>query len=383
MHNATASRTKAYAPIAIDAASSADALTRRERYFFDLYRVLEATALAALCLSAAGERFASMVSPTMGRIGALVYLTGALALFAIGRHARGDARLLVLLGLLLDVLAAVTAIFAISGFDAQIAALLLVNVSCGAILLPARAAFLFSGIAAAAVICAFGFSGRAVDAWMEGSLFALGYLAATVLGQIMRRYVTETSEIAEQREIDLENLTQLNDLIIRRMGTGVIVVDANNHIHRINESAWQLLGNPSPTRTDLSDVAPELSRRIYQWRNARRSDSMPVSLAEGMPEVIPRFAGLAQGDVGRVLIFLDDTSLLSRQAEQLTLSSLGRLSASVAHEVRNPLAAISHSAQLLAESTALPEADQRLLDIIRSQCTRMNSIVENILQLSR
>jgi two-component system sensor histidine kinase PilS (NtrC family) len=167
------------------------------------------------------------------------------------------------------------------------------------------------------------------------------------------------------------------------MRTGVIVVDSGNRIHRINESAWHLLGNPSHARRDLGDVAPELSRRLYQWRHSKKADAMPVSLAPGMPEVIPRFASLAQGDPGTALIFLDDTTLLSRQAEQLTLSSLGRLSASVAHEVRNPLAAISYSAQLLSESEALPETDQRLVDIIRMQCTRMNAIVENILQLSR
>ena len=372
------------ADVSIDAYRSADALTRRERYFFDLYRVLEATALAALVLSTAGERLVSLVSAPQARVGALVYLTGALALFAAGRFVQGDARGLVLLGLLLDVLAAVTAILAITGFDAQIASLLLVNVICGSILLPGRIAAAFTGIAAVSVAGAIGLAApRVAEAWTAGAMFALGYIAVAVLGQIMRRYVTESSEIAERREIDFENLTQLNDLIIRRMRTGVIVVDASNRIHRINESAWQLLGNPSPARRELGDVAPELSRRLYQWRNARKSDAMPVSLAPGMPEVIPRFAALAQGDPGTALIFLDDTSLLSRQAEQLTLSSLGRLSASVAHEVRNPLAAISYSAQLLSESEDLPETDQRLVDIIRLQCTRMNAIVENILQLSR
>ncbi len=365
------------------ATRSADALMRRERYFFDLYRGLEATALAALCLSEAGERIAVLVSPTHARVGALVYLIGALSLFAFGRFARGDGRLLVLLGLLLDTIAAVTAIFATNGFDQQIAAMLLVNVTCGALLLPPRVAFFFAAIASASVVSAFGLATRTPETWTEGLLFALGYVAATVLGQLMRRYVAETSELAEQRESALANLTQLNDLIIRRMRTGVIVVDETNVIRRINESAWHLLGNPPPSRTVLADAAPELSRRLFQWRQNRKHDSLPVSLAEGMPEVIPRFANLAQGDEGTVLIFLDDISLLSRQAEQLTLSSLGRLSASVAHEVRNPLAAISYSAQLLSESEELPEPDKRLVDIIRAQCTRMNAIVENILQISR
>jgi two-component system sensor histidine kinase PilS (NtrC family) len=167
------------------------------------------------------------------------------------------------------------------------------------------------------------------------------------------------------------------------MRTGVIVVDGANLIQQVNEAAWHLLGNPAASRRELGDVAPELSRRLYHWRTHGKTDTVPVALAPGMPEVIPRFVRLGADDGEDVVIFLDDISLLSRQAEQLTLSSLGRLAASVAHEVRNPLAAISYSAQLLGEATEIPEADQRLVDIIRAQCTRMNAIVENILQLSR
>ncbi|HET9483807.1 MAG TPA: ATP-binding protein [Xanthomonadales bacterium] len=366
-----------------DTALSAEALTRRERYFFDFYRVLEAVALAALCVSPAGDRIVTLVSPLAARAGAFFYLGGALALFAFGRLQRGDARGLVLLGLLLDVLAAITAIVTISGFDQQIAALLLVNVSCGALLLPLRTVVLFIAIACIAVVGAFGLGTGTVEGWSQGILFSLAYASVASLCQLLRSHVAETRLLAERREIDLATLTNLNDLIIRRMRTGVIVVDAANTIHRINESAWQLLGNPSPTITDLGQIAPDLSRRLYHWRSVRKSDSMPVSLAAGMPEVIPRFAELQQGDERNVLIFLDDISVLSRRAEQLTLSSLGRLSASVAHEVRNPLAAISYSAQLLSESEGISEPDQRLIDIIRSQCTRMNAIVENILQLSR
>ena len=65
------------------------------------------------------------------------------------------------------------------------------------------------------------------------------------------------------------------------------------------------------------------------------------------------------------------------------MSSLGRLSASIAHEIRNPLAAISYSAQLLAESEELSDADKRMVEIINNHCSRVNEIVENILQLSR
>jgi len=167
------------------------------------------------------------------------------------------------------------------------------------------------------------------------------------------------------------------------MKTGVLVVDDANRVHRWNESAWALMGNPKPGQRDLGSVAPELSRRLYHWRSTGKIDGMAVALAEGVPEIIPRFTKLASNDDKHVLIFLDDTSLLSRRAEELTLSSLGRLSASIAHEVRNPLAAISYSAQLLAESEDLTDADKRMVEIINNHCSRVNEIVENILQLSR
>jgi len=159
-------------------------------------------------------------------------------------------------------------------------------------------------------------------------------------------------------------------------------VDSGNRIRRINESAWHLLGSPSPERRELNEVAPELAHRIQRWRREHRLEPQPLSLAAGQPEVVPRFVRLG-ADADNVIVFLDDISLLSRQAERMTLSSLGRLSSSIAHEIRNPLAAISYSAQLLSESQEIDDADQRLVEIIRNQCSRMNSMVENILQLAR
>jgi two-component system sensor histidine kinase PilS (NtrC family) len=114
----------------------------------------------------------------------------------------------------------------------------------------------------------------------------------------------------------------------------------------------------------------------------QKVDTTPLTLAPETPGVIPRFTALG-GVHDLTLIFLDDTSLLSRRAEELTLTTLGRLSASVAHEIRNPLAAISHAGQLLRESRIEPETDHRLVEIINSQCQRMDGIVQNVLGLAR
>ncbi len=361
-----------------------DAVTRRELYFFDLYRIFEAVLLVGFCFSPLADRMIELVTPLTAQVAALAYLLGALGLFAQGRRARGDRRRLVYLGLMLDLLAAGVALNAVNGLDSGIAALVLVTVSCAALLLPPRGAYGVALVAAATVLAAFGLQvGANSGYWTEGALFGASYLAVTALLQLLRRQVTETERLVQQQESDLASLTQLNDLIIRRMRTGVIVVDAGNQIHQVNEAAWHLMGNPSPQRRDLGDVAPEVSRRLYHWRTFGKADAAPVALAEGMSEVIPRFVRLGAGNEDNVIVFLDDISLLSRQAEQMTLSSLGRLSASIAHEIRNPLAAISYSAQLLGESESIAEADQRLIDIVRAQCQRVNSIVENILQLSR
>src|SRR5688572_33178106 len=87
-------------------------------------------------------------------------------------------------------------------------------------------------------------------------------------------------------------------------------------------------------------------------------------LAEDGVEVLPRFVALSLTDTV-LLIFLEDSRIYSSRAEELTLATLGRLSASIAHEIRNPLAAISYSAQLLEESQSLPDTDRRLLEIIQ------------------
>ncbi|MEW8525719.1 MAG: ATP-binding protein, partial [Candidatus Thiodiazotropha endolucinida] len=84
-----------------------------------------------------------------------------------------------------------------------------------------------------------------------------------------------------------------------------------------------------------------------------------------------------------MLIFLEDTSQITREAQQMKLASLGRLTASIAHEIRNPLGAISHASQLFDESPNLNPADQRLTEIIKTNTARVNQVIENVLQLSR
>jgi len=362
-------------------------ITRRELYFFNLYRLLEAVVYLALVFSPMAVNWITISHPDLGISVALTYCAIAIILLISTDRMRRRLSASIGLALTLDTLAASLVLLSISGGHSSIPMMLMVNVGVGALLLPFRQSLLLAALAAIGVIAPPLFNyfvGTTADrSILEASLFGFAYLAVAALCAHLGRQMRETEALAEQRGLDLLNLEQVNDLIIRRMKTGVLLVDDANHILRINESAWHLIGNPSPNQRDLGQVAPELSRRLYHWRHSGRIDQNPVALAADVPEVIPRFSRMAPNDDTHILIFLDDTSLLSRRAEEMTLASLGRLSASIAHEIRNPLAAIRYSAQLLAESEDMNEEDRRLVDIVNNHCTRANEVIENILQLSR
>ena len=119
-------------------------------------------------------------------------------------------------------------------------------------------------------------------------MFGVSYLATAMLTNLLGRQLRESEVLAEQRGAEVDNLARVNEMIIRRMRTGLLAVDSENTIRLFNESAWYLLGNPSPERRRLVDVAPELSRRLWLWRQQQRADTTPLALAPDTPAVIPK-----------------------------------------------------------------------------------------------
>ncbi|WP_153242665.1 sensor histidine kinase [Frateuria defendens] len=353
--------------------------------FLNYFRIAEALAYAVLAFGPPGLEWTRQSEPLAYGV-AVLYLLCALGLLLATRRLIRHATLAVSGMLVLDIVVAVLASTTMHDARIGIAMMLAVTLSAGALLLPLRLSCFFAALATLGMLGHTLLGSRRGDTsaeLLESALFGLAYFAVVTLCHVLGRQLRASEALAEQRSIDLANLAQVNELIIRRMKTGVLLVDDANRIHQINESAWMLLGNPSAEQRDLGRLAPELSRRLYHWMTSGKLDETATQLADGVPEVVPRFTRLAPNDDSLVLIFLDDTSLLSRRAEELTLSSLGRLSASIAHEIRNPLAAIRYSAQLLAESHELSPTDQRMVEIINNHCGRLNEIIENILQLSR
>lgn len=221
-------------------------------------------------------------------------------------------------------------------------------------------------------------------AYTQAGLLGIAFFATALLSFVLATRVRESERLAWQRGVDLANLEQLNDYIVRNMQAGIVAVDAARRVRLLNEAAAFMLGLKGDTHgRSLGQISGALDRAILDWLEEETREAQPFKAAEDAPLLLPRFARLGRAADAGVVIFLEDAGAISQRLQQVKLASLGRLTASIAHEIRNPLGAISHAAQLLNESEAIPASDQRLTEIIRNHSRRMNNIIENVLQLSR
>jgi two-component system sensor histidine kinase PilS (NtrC family) len=190
-----------------------------------------------------------------------------------------------------------------------------------------------------------------------------------------------------QRDVDLANLAELSQYIVQHLRESILVVDANDRIRLINESAAEILGDRRAIPGALlGEAAPKLLYFLSTWRqDPDLPPATPASFvaADGGRVIQPHFAPLGGANPGPVLVFLEDTSLQDESVRQTKLAALGRLSASIAHEIRNPVGAMSHAAQLLAESPKLGDDERRLTEIIQANAARVSTIIGNVMQLSR
>ena len=267
---------------------------RVELLFLNVFRLIQAVVYTGLAFSMLVAVDLQVGAPNFARFLAVAYVLFALVMLLLNRVSMRYTRLAVSAALVVDIAVAVLAIAAMHDARIGIAMMLAVNLSVGALILPLRLSLFFAALATLGMLGQTFFSLRPDSTpgdrdLLEGALFGLAYFASTTLCNVLGRQLRATEALAEQRSTDLANLSQVNELIIRRMKTGVLLVDDTNQIHQINESAWMLLGNPSAEQRDLGQLAPELSRRLYHWMTSGKLDETATQLADGVPEVVPRF----------------------------------------------------------------------------------------------
>ena len=365
-------------------------LLSREVYLLALYRVFEG-ALMALLIFAPNDLTKDAVLPMQAKVIPAIYIAiSVLLLFISTRPSHKNKRALITqvsIGIAVDIIFAALITHYVPAAASGIAMLLVINIAGAALLVPSLLMAAAIGICASIVLIAeFIWSTLASPGYerplAEALMFCISFSTVAILSHLVATRIQATRNIADKSTASAASMSEINSLIIRRMRTGVIMIDESGIVTLANEAALLILGEFNENPQKLSSLSPQLHQRLWKWKQTSANDDTPIELGANNHEVVPRFARLLARD-DTTLIFLDDTSLVSRRAESLTLATMGRFSASLAHEIRNPLAAISYATQLLEESNAIGSADRRLLNIIHQQCLRTNAIVESVLGIAR
>jgi two-component system sensor histidine kinase PilS (NtrC family) len=241
--------------------------------------------------------------------------------------------------------------------------------------------------------------GQSADNYTPAVLLSLGCFATAWLAYSFAKRANVSELLASRRGLDVQNMAQINALITHEMQDGVLVVDQAFKIKHYNVQAKTLLGIDSKLsesinwqEKSLHEISPEIASLMQLWleeteqsngfeptNNAASNYLKFTSLSR---ELRLRFLPISENRQQGAVIFISDWSQLQTQAHQVKLAALGRLTANIAHEIRNRLSAISHANQLLQEEKTDP-LSKRMLQIISDNVQRLDQIIEDVLELNR
>jgi two-component system, NtrC family, sensor histidine kinase PilS len=324
----------------------------------------------------------------------ITYFTAAVLLIIARRLQWSSLRIVALVNATVDSLAIGLILYASGGAASGLGILLVLPVFALTVLAGPRDALLIAAVASLAVLVQQVFVGvidaaPATDYVTAGVFGAVLFLVALALRPVASR-LRESEALVRRQEVDLANLAQLSQYIVQHLRESILVVDTHERIRLINESAAEILGDEHAYPDALiGEASPRLLYLLESWRKrAGGTTILPFAdqsfvAADGARIIRAHFAPLGAMNPAPVLIFLEDTSLIEEKVQQSKLAALGRLSASIAHEIRNPVGAMSHAAQLLGESPDVSGEDQRLTQIIRTNAERVSGIIDNVQRLSR
>jgi two-component system sensor histidine kinase PilS (NtrC family) len=354
--------------------------------YFNLYRV--AVASLFLTLTAVYGDALNLGSHHLDffRFVAAAYLVAAIVLHAVLRNLRDYFYEQLTLHVGLDVLALTLLMYASGGIRSGLGVMLLISLTGAAIVAPRQLNMLYASLATIALLLEHGYWVLVHDApeasYLQPGLLAIGCFAtASVTGWLSQR-VAANERLARQRGRELATQTRVSQLVIGDMHDGVAVLDRDGRVVQHNPQAQRLLATAPLIGAFIGEVVPGFASRWTAWRAGEAS----AGGAAGQVAVRGREIGLRLLETGTEeeysVLFIEDTTRSREHAQQLKLAALGRLTANIAHEIRNPLSAISHAAELLDEEKRA-EDRERLTRIIRDNTERLDRLVNDVLQLNR
>lgn len=280
-----------------------------------------------------------------------------------------------------DIIIITLIMHACGGINSGVGILLAASIAASGLLIGGRCALLFAAIASLAILA------EQIYAFQTHSFRDTAYTYAAMLGAsfftiaMLAYALAQRTEQSTAQQKTINQLEELSKYIIQHLQSGIIISDRDHQIRMSNEAAARLTQcSTMPDR--LHAISPYLAEAFSCWLNDPSQDFAVLPLSDGS-EMQTRFTALPTRHEALNMIILEDIAFYNQRLQQSKLASLGQLTASIAHEIRNPLGAISHAGQLLAENVELSNEDRRLTEIIRDHSTRVNKIIEDILQLSR
>ena len=313
---------------------------------------------------------------------ALLVLVSGLGL-SLRRPSRSSQ---VQIAIFVDILTYTALMHTVGGVTSGLGVLLAVAVAAGALMMEGRLSLLFAALASLAVITEQIYTdmlgGARPVSYTQAGLLGLLFFAVALLSHVLYRRVRSAEALAARRKVDIDDLSKLNAFIIQSIGTGILVADGERRLRLINQAALDLL---QAGRVRPGAALSELSADLGRWLATQVQSAFPRDglIPIGEREIWVSIKLLGQYRASGVVIYLRDSQEAAREAQQIKLASLGTLTASIAHNIRNPLSAIGHAGQLLSESADLSADDRHLLAIIQRNCARIEETVRSVLQLSR
>jgi two-component system, NtrC family, sensor histidine kinase PilS len=293
--------------------------------------------------------------------------------------------ILVQLLIFTDIIMLTLIMHASGGISSGVGILLAVSIAAGGLLIGGRCALVFAAIASLAILSAEFYAGQehvfAKTNYTYAGMLGASYFAIALLSVVLARRSEQMLKIANEQQHTIVELEELNQYIIQHLQSGIIIADAKQAIQMANQAALRLTDSPGMP-VNLQDISERLSKHFQNWISAPENNIAILQFSD-QSEIQCRFMTLPTHQQVYYMIILEDVALYNQRLQQSKLASLGRLTASIAHEIRNPLGAISHAGQLLSENTQLSSQDLRLTKIITTNSSRVNQIIEDILKLSR
>ncbi len=187
---------------------------------------------------------------------------------------------------------------------------------------------------------------------------------------------------AKLRYKQMRQVLSFNRAVVEHLKTGVIVVTEDEHILSINGRAMNMLNiDNEPSAGMLAEISPDLQAQYARWRHVGFTSKKPYRHNEGAEDVFVSFENFGTGGLRSInMMTLESVNDALQQTQEAKLAALGRLTAGVAHEIRNPLSSINSAAQLLVESSQDPMQD-KLSQMILKNVKRTDQIISDILGL--